>query len=200
MDYEAVLAQVLALLQQEQRLSYRVLKRRFQLDDDLLEDLKEDLIYAKQLAVDEGGRVLVWTGGTAAPSTPGASPAVATTTPLPDAERRQLTVLFCDLVGSTTLARQLDPEDLREVVRAYQETCAKVIARFDGHIVQYLGDGHCQLNAETLYISVVTRKLSLVFFLHAPLSFRHLYPVSFPHKEGVYERFFIKLTMPTARN
>ena len=50
-------------------------------------------------------------------------------------------MLFCDLVDSTPLASQLDPEDLREVVRAYQDTCAKVIARFDGHIAQYLGDG-----------------------------------------------------------
>src|SRR5437867_5621457 len=60
---------------------------------------------------------------------------------VPEAERRQLTVLFCDLVGSTALSAQLDPEELREVVRAYQETCAKVIARFEGHIAQYLGDG-----------------------------------------------------------
>ena len=59
----------------------------------------------------------------------------------PEAERRQLTVLFCDLVDSTVLASQLDPEELREVVRAYQDTCAKVIARFEGHIAQYLGDG-----------------------------------------------------------
>jgi class 3 adenylate cyclase len=50
-------------------------------------------------------------------------------------------VLFCDLVDSTALSSQLDPEDLRDVVRAYQEACAKVIARFDGHIAQYLGDG-----------------------------------------------------------
>jgi class 3 adenylate cyclase len=50
-------------------------------------------------------------------------------------------VLFCDLVDSTALASQLDPEDWREVVRAYQEACAKVIARYDGHIAQYLGDG-----------------------------------------------------------
>ena len=49
--------------------------------------------------------------------------------------------MFCDLVGSTVLASQLDPEEWREVVRAYQETCAKVIARFEGHIAQYLGDG-----------------------------------------------------------
>ena len=50
-------------------------------------------------------------------------------------------MLFCDLVDSTVLASQLDPEDLREVVRAYQDSCAKVIARFEGHIAQYLGDG-----------------------------------------------------------
>jgi len=68
-----------------------------------------------------------------------APPPVARITP--EAERRQLTVLFCDLVDSTVLASQLDPEELREVVRAYQETCARVIARFEGHIAQYLGDG-----------------------------------------------------------
>jgi class 3 adenylate cyclase len=61
--------------------------------------------------------------------------------PSPDAERRQLTVLFCDLVDSTVLAGRLDPEELREVVRAYQEACGKVIGRFEGHIAQYLGDG-----------------------------------------------------------
>jgi class 3 adenylate cyclase len=59
----------------------------------------------------------------------------------PEAERRQLTVLFCDLVGSTALSEQLDPEELRELVRAYQETCATVIRRFEGYIAQYLGDG-----------------------------------------------------------
>ena len=58
-----------------------------------------------------------------------------------DAERRQLTVLFCDLMDSTRLASQLDADDYREVVRAYQQTCAEVIQRFEGHIAQYLGDG-----------------------------------------------------------
>jgi len=58
-----------------------------------------------------------------------------------DAERRQLTVMFCDLVGSTALAGRLDPEELREHVRAYQGVSAEVIARFEGHIAQYLGDG-----------------------------------------------------------
>ena len=58
-----------------------------------------------------------------------------------DAERRQLTVMFCDLVGSTLLSKHLDPEELREVVRAYQAECAEVIRRFEGYVAQYLGDG-----------------------------------------------------------
>ncbi len=82
----------------------------------------------------------------AAPTGPAAMAEVtavasAPTRPAPEAERRQLTVMFCDLVGSTTLSGQLDPEDLREVVRAYQETAAAVIQRYEGHIAQYLGDG-----------------------------------------------------------
>src|SRR5205823_1101710 len=72
---------------------------------------------------------------------PSAEPLLPDTLPSPEAERRRLTVLFCDLVGSTALAGHLDPEDLREVVRAYHQTCAEVIQRFDGYIAQYLGDG-----------------------------------------------------------
>jgi class 3 adenylate cyclase len=56
-------------------------------------------------------------------------------------ERRQLTVMFCDLVGSTALAQRLDPEDYRDVVNAYQDVCASAVKRFDGHIAQFLGDG-----------------------------------------------------------
>ena len=102
--------------------------------------------------------MLVWTGGdgaTPAPApTPSASgpsdiprdlPAEVAPRPVdtrpPEAERRQLTVLFCDLVGSTPLSSQLDPEDLRAVVRAYQEAAAEVIQQYEGHIAQYLGDG-----------------------------------------------------------
>jgi class 3 adenylate cyclase/tetratricopeptide (TPR) repeat protein len=58
-----------------------------------------------------------------------------------NAERRQITVMFCDLVDSTVLSRKLDPEDLREIIRRYQDTCNKIIRRFGGHIAQYLGDG-----------------------------------------------------------
>jgi class 3 adenylate cyclase/predicted ATPase len=56
-------------------------------------------------------------------------------------ERRQLTVMFCDLVGSTALAERLDPEELHEVVRQYQEVCSQRISEDEGHIAQYLGDG-----------------------------------------------------------
>ncbi len=58
-----------------------------------------------------------------------------------EAERRQLTVMFCDLAGSTALSERLDPEDLREVLRAYQENCSEIIGRYDGHIAKYIGDG-----------------------------------------------------------
>ena len=68
-----------------------------------------------------------------------ASPSVASHTSA--AERRQLTVMFCDLVDSTKLSSQLDPEEYRELVRAYQSACTEVITRFDGHIAQLLGDG-----------------------------------------------------------
>ncbi len=59
----------------------------------------------------------------------------------PDAERRQITVMFCDLVGSTALSEKLDPEDLREVMTAYQKAAGAVIERYEGHVAQYLGDG-----------------------------------------------------------
>jgi class 3 adenylate cyclase/predicted ATPase len=58
-----------------------------------------------------------------------------------EAERRQLTVMFCDLVGSTELSQSLDPEDLREVNRAYQDACKTAIERYEGYIARYMGDG-----------------------------------------------------------
>jgi TOMM system kinase/cyclase fusion protein len=131
MTFYEVLEQVIGLLQRHGRVTYRALKRQYGCDDDFLADLQAEIIQARQVAVDQDGEMLVWTGGT---------PASPTAPPPPDAERRQLTVLFCDLVGSTPLSEQLDPEDLREVVRAYQATCAAVVERFDGHIAQWLGD------------------------------------------------------------
>ena len=67
------------------------------------------------------------------------SPSQNTQVISPEAERRQLSVLFCDLVDSTRLSSQLDPEDLYEVVRACRGACAKVIVRYEGYIAQYLG-------------------------------------------------------------
>ena len=58
-----------------------------------------------------------------------------------DAERRQLTVMFCDLAGSTELSQKLDPEDMREVNRAYQDACKAAIERFEGYVARYMGDG-----------------------------------------------------------
>ncbi len=160
MEFYDILDQILALLQRHGRVTYGALKRQFQLDDAYLEDLKAEIIEARQLAVDQDGRVLVWSGGVGTTPEPVSQPLpVASQSisrkdhtiphvvspPAPrsaaDAERRQLTVLFCDVVDSTILASQLGPEDLRDVVRAYQQTCAEVIHRFDGHIAQYLGDG-----------------------------------------------------------
>jgi class 3 adenylate cyclase/predicted ATPase len=156
--FDDILAQVIALLKRQGRVSYPALKIRFSLDDEYLEALKAELLYVHPVRDDEG-RGLVWTGdveGTTetpapppqalpapliqdTPSVEPASPVVTSRTP--EAERRQLTVMFCDLVDSTKLSSQLDPEEYREVVRAYQSACTDVIQRFDGHVAQLLGDG-----------------------------------------------------------
>jgi predicted ATPase/class 3 adenylate cyclase len=72
--------------------------------------------------------------------TQAAQTAVAAAT-RPEAERRQLTVLFCDLVGSTALAARLDPEDMGRLIRVYQNTCAEAVERWGGHVAKYMGDG-----------------------------------------------------------
>jgi class 3 adenylate cyclase/predicted ATPase len=167
MSFIEIVDRVITLLKQRERVSYRMLKREFALDDEAIADLKDELISAQRIAVDEEGKVLVWAGAllvsrseSQVPSSP-QPPASQTLntehrTPNPSpqtldsrqrdsrrdaAERRQLTVMFCDLVGSTALSAQLDPEELREVVRGYQETCTDVVRRYDGHIAQHLGDG-----------------------------------------------------------
>jgi class 3 adenylate cyclase len=155
MDFYEVVDQVVQLLQQRGRLTYRSLKRQFALDDEALEVLKDELQFSHPV-VDEAGHGLVWRGATATkPESPSilpvsqeipqqAHPAQAEAPPseaaAPAAERRQLTVMFCDLVDSTKLSGQLDPEDYREVLRAYHSACAEVIHGFDGHIAQHLGD------------------------------------------------------------
>jgi class 3 adenylate cyclase/predicted ATPase len=158
MTFEELLDQAVAMLQRQGRVAYRALKRQFDLDDAAFDDLKEALLYAHPEVLDDEGRGLIWPreiAAPAAPASPSALPAPRSVLPEDpprsamrpgelspsDAERRQLTVMFCDLVDSTSLAGHLDPEDYRDVVRAYLETCAEVIQRFDGHIAKYLGDG-----------------------------------------------------------
>jgi len=159
MTFDEVLNQVRELLQQRGRVTYRSLKLRYQIDDEVLTGVTDELIKAERVAADEDGDVLVWTGGatvassqlSVASSQPPPSslqpPGLQTpnselrTSPSPAGERRQLTVMFIDLVGSTTLSQQLDPEDYHARVVAYQTACHQIIARYEGHVAQYLGDG-----------------------------------------------------------
>ena len=160
MKFSAVVEQVLELLQRQRRISYRALKREFDLDDEYIEDLKTELITAKRLARDEDGIVLVWISEPGererGPEERGAESEKRTGTtgqeadvalrptlhaPRAESERRQLTVMFCDLVGSTALSTQLDPEELCAVILAYRETCASAISRFGGYLAKYIGDG-----------------------------------------------------------
>jgi class 3 adenylate cyclase len=158
MDYEAVLAQVLDLLQREKRLSYRVLRRRLGIDEDELEDLKEDIIYAKKLAVDEEGRVLVWMGAATVElpvAPPGRAPDQAPLAHTPahltekilasraalEGERKQVTVLFADIKDSTELIRDLDPEAAQQLLDPAIYRMMEAVHRFEGTVNQVLGDG-----------------------------------------------------------
>ena len=154
--FYALLRAVMWMLQREQRVTYRELTHVFGLDEALVHELRDALLL-KRVANDEAGKILVWTGETQgivpplAPPVPSIPEAtlygtLSTTVPAPvrsapEAERRQLTVMFCDLPDSTRLSQQLDAEDLREVIRAYQATAAAVIQQYEGTIAQYLGDG-----------------------------------------------------------
>ena len=172
MTFDEVLAQVLALLQREQRVAYRALKVRFQLDDDLVEAVKDELIYAKKRAVDEDNRVLVWVGEHEATSAPPSVPAtpVLTSAPAPEhaheplsytpkhlaekiltsrnaleGERKQVTVLFCDLANSTRIAERIGPEAMHTLLNRFFEVALNAVHRYEGTINQFLGDGFMAL-------------------------------------------------------
>ena len=156
MQFYEVLAQVIELLQRQGRVSYRALKRQFDLDNDYLEDLKAEIIKAKRLAVDEDGDVLVWTGSTALPAASG--PATdPERTPLSytpshltekilearvslEGERKQVTALFADLKGSMELLA-----DRREEAHTFAER-ALTLARAhqersnEAYALRLLGD------------------------------------------------------------
>jgi class 3 adenylate cyclase len=143
MDFYKTLDQVINLLQSRKRVAYRALKRQFDFDDDDIEALKDELIDAQRVAIDEAGKVLVWTGqdqsfsesaGAAAPLSSHATerePRVYTPPHLVEriltshaalqGERKQVTVLFCDLANSTGLAEQLGPERMHTVLNQFFE-------------------------------------------------------------------------------
>jgi hypothetical protein len=153
--FSQTLTFVIGLLYLEKRVSYRRLRKEFGLDDETLDDVRHELI-VRRLAIDENGEGLFFVGaaffetGNAPPPAlaPAALPPVssepiapAVVAAAPDAERRQLTVMFCDLVGSTALSTGMDPEDLRDVIASYQNRCSAAIRHYDGFVAKYMGDG-----------------------------------------------------------
>jgi class 3 adenylate cyclase/tetratricopeptide (TPR) repeat protein len=164
MTFDDILDQAIAMLQRRGRLTYRTLKRQFDLDDTALDDLKEELIYGQRLAVDEEERVLVWTGDagtTPSPSASGTASAPTADHPPPPiaytpayltekiltsrsalkGERKQVTVLFADLKDSTELIRDLDPEEAQKLLDPAIHIMMGAVHRFEGTVNQVLGDG-----------------------------------------------------------
>jgi len=159
MDLYAILDQVLALLRQRQRVTYRALKVQFQLDDDALEALTEELIDAQHLAADEAGRILVWTGDagpmpltTSVPARPQdyvpltytppyLAEKILTSRSALEGERKQVTVLFADLKGSMELLADRAPEEARYLLDPVLERMMAAVHRYEGTVNQVMGDG-----------------------------------------------------------
>src|SRR5262245_48549107 len=155
MDFYAVLDQVFALLRQRGRVSYRALKRQFDLDDAYLDDLKVELIEVQQCARDQEGTMLVWTGESASGATPEPvqAPAPLTYTPpylaekiltsrsAMEGERKQVTVLFADLKGSTELIAGLDPEEARQLLDPALHVILDAVHRSEATRNHVLGPG-----------------------------------------------------------
>lgn len=163
MRFSEVVGQAIQLLRSRGRVTYRVLKREFELDDESLEDLKEQLIEAEALAVDKDGKMLVWTGESPAavtgssPPPPSPSPASYTPTHLAerilaeqaaleargttDGERKTITALFADIKGSMALMEDLDPEDARAIIDPVLTLMMDAVHRYEGYVAQSTGDG-----------------------------------------------------------
>jgi hypothetical protein len=150
MSFFDTAARAKSYLREHGRVSLGGLRREFTLDDAGLEQLVEELVDVQQVAVLEG-KVLAWISTAAsaksadAPMTD-AAPAATTSAgaarpKAPAGERRELTVLFCDLVGSTPLSQQLDAEEWRDLIAQYQQAAASAVARFGGHVAKNLSDG-----------------------------------------------------------
>jgi class 3 adenylate cyclase len=141
MTFDEILDATLEMLKRRKRLTYRAIKRQFNLDDDFLEDVKAEIIQGQRVAVDEGGALLVWTGVSDTKPVPPQEQSTDQIQLATQAERRQLTLMFSDLVGSTILSQRLDPEELLKVVKEYRKTCEEIILQFEGTIQQFMGDG-----------------------------------------------------------
>lgn len=139
MRFEQILDAASELLQRRQRVSGRALQREYALDDAALADLVHELVTVLRVAQLDDTGVLSWAAAAGSAALPSATPHTAS--PTAEAERRLITVLFCDIAGSTRLAGRLDPEDWRDLLRTYQQQCAAVLQPLGGHIAQYLGDG-----------------------------------------------------------
>jgi class 3 adenylate cyclase/tetratricopeptide (TPR) repeat protein len=159
MTFEEILDQAMAMLQRRGRVTYRTLKRQFQLDDEALEDLKIELIKGQRVASDEDGEVLVWSGA-AATAPPAALAPTASPEPTPlaytppylaekiltsrsalEGERKQVTVLFADLKGSMELLADRDPEEARQLLDPVLERMMAAVHRYEGTVNQVMGDG-----------------------------------------------------------
>jgi class 3 adenylate cyclase len=158
MTFEEILDQALAMVQRRGRVTYRTLKLQFALDDEQLATLKDELLYSQPQVVDEAERGLVWTGdpGTAPPaSAPVGTPAPAPLAYTPpylaekiltsrsalEGERKQVTVLFADLKGSTELIRDFDPEQAQALLDPALQHMMEAVHRYEGTVNQVLGDG-----------------------------------------------------------
>src|SRR5713226_3797885 len=148
-----MLEQVVEVLRRERRVSYRALQRRFGLDEEYLADLKVEIIQAKQLATDEDYTILVWTGEATPTSvstlerppltyTPAhLSEKILTARTALEGERKQVTVLFADIKGSTELIAGLDPEEARTLLDPALRLMMHAVHRYEGTVNQVLGDG-----------------------------------------------------------
>lgn len=116
---------------------YEAAFREAEIGPDILSDLTDaDLA---ELGISLGNRKRLLKAIAALGETP--VPTLPNTPPPDEPERRQLTVMFCDLVGSTEMSARLDPEDMRDVIRAYQDACSGAVARYDGFVARFMGDG-----------------------------------------------------------
>src|SRR5262247_2726694 len=122
---------------------YEAVFRENAIDADVLHDLTEDHLREMGLPLGARLKLLKAISALAPDAEPiGLTSVVAPAGPPADtAERRQVTVMFADLVGSTALSARMDPEDLREVISAYQKCAAATVRRFDGFVAKYMGDG-----------------------------------------------------------